>query len=270
MAKLLGGCLSLWIPLALAFVLALLIVLANPDVALNTEAWLRLGLFFALSCLFLGQIFALSLMVSAFVRHSSTALIICLFGWLSGGVVYLNALPSLTQYGIKEQPYPVFEQRRAEVFENYAKEMAQWEEKHPGPEEVYLRGIEDQQRLRYAHPRGYAWLQQRNAVRIKKEIERARTIHKYHWENQKTLARESLMVDEWSIFSPFSTYQVLSYQLARTTLDDKFYLTKAGRRYRETYIQYLRGKNAFGSRRWFTDDPEDQEPMIPRHWFSDT
>jgi hypothetical protein len=36
----------------------------------------------------------------------------------------------------------------------------------------------------------------------------------------------------------------------------------AGRRYRETFLQYLRGRNAFGDRRWFTDDPPDQEPML--------
>jgi hypothetical protein len=42
----------------------------------------------------------------------------------------------------------------------------------------------------------------------------------------------------------------------------KFYLAEACQRYRETFIQFLRGKNAFASRLWFTDDPIDQEPLI--------
>jgi hypothetical protein len=58
-------------------------------------------------------------------------------------------------------------------------------------------------------------------------------------------------------------YQVLAYQLARTTLDDLFHAGRFGRDYRATIIEYMRSKNAFASRRWFTDDPPDQEPMVP-------
>ena len=51
--------------------------------------------------------------------------------------------------------------------------------------------------------------------------------------------------------------------MARTTLDDLFSIGRASRDYRQTWIEYLRSKNALSSRRWFTDDPPDQEPMIP-------
>lgn len=71
--KLIGGFLSLWVPLALAFTVVLLILLANPDVAFAGGDWARLLLLFVLSCLFLGQIFAISLAVSAFTRSSSTS-----------------------------------------------------------------------------------------------------------------------------------------------------------------------------------------------------
>jgi len=40
------------------------ILLANPDVDLSRDDWLRLGLLFLLSCVFLAQAFSLSLMVS--------------------------------------------------------------------------------------------------------------------------------------------------------------------------------------------------------------
>ncbi|MFP6642637.1 MAG: hypothetical protein VCF24_03590 [Candidatus Latescibacterota bacterium] len=37
----------------------------------------------------------------------------------------------------------------------------------------------------------------------------------------------------------------------------------AARAYRHTWLEYLRSRGAFTSRRWFTDDPVDQMPLIP-------
>jgi ABC-type transport system involved in multi-copper enzyme maturation permease subunit len=253
----------LWIPLALAFALALLIILTSSEIFLSGEDWLRLGVFFALACLFLGQIFALSLMVSCFTGQSATSLVICLFGWLVGGVVYMNLMPSLIEYGVEEIPWQNFVDASGAARSEYRREVQEWEERHPSPGEVYLKGIEEGRRLRYAHPKGYTWLQQRSAFTFDKDLKLAERIKELDWENQEPLAREAQLVTSWSILSPFTNFRVLSYQLARTALDDKFYLARQGHRYRKTYIEYLRSKKAFASGRWFTDDPPDQESMIP-------
>jgi ABC-type transport system involved in multi-copper enzyme maturation permease subunit len=52
LAKLVGGILSLWAPFALCFVVSLLVMLANPDIHLDGDDWLRLAILFGLSCLF--------------------------------------------------------------------------------------------------------------------------------------------------------------------------------------------------------------------------
>lgn len=85
LAKLLSGWLILTVSLAMAFVCALLVVQLNPDVHLTSVEWIRLGLLYAVSVLFLAVIFALSLMVSSLTRDSATSLVLCLFGWLAGG-----------------------------------------------------------------------------------------------------------------------------------------------------------------------------------------
>ena len=262
LAKLMGGMLSLWIPFAVAFVICLLICLANSDVVFSGDDWARLALLFVLSCLFLGQIFALSLMVSSLTRDSDTALIICLFAWLVAGVGYINALPSFARYGYDEPPFQEFLDQNRALWDNLGETMNEWEEKNPSPGEAYLRGIERDGLLRYAHPKGYEWMQRRNEVEWDKRLELADRRGKYRWANQKPLAQEGFLVDEWGIVSPFTSYQVLSYMLARTTLDDLLFMGRAGMRYRETIISYLRSKNAFASRRWFSDDPPGQEPMI--------
>ena len=262
LAKLLGGTLSLCIPLAIAFGISLLIVQANPDVDLGSDDWLRLFLLFVLSCLFLAQAFSLSLMVSALARNSDTSLIICLFGWLVCGVGYLNVVPSLSRYLVYEPPYQVFQDQSARLYTEYDRLMADWDRRHPSPGEAYLAGLERDGRIRYGHEAGYEWRQRRHAFSVDKLLELADAGYRYRWANQEPLARQAYIVDEWSLLSPIANYQVLSYYLARTTLDDSFFLGKAGRTYRQAVIAYLRGKNASSSRRWFSDDPPDQEPMV--------
>jgi len=262
-AKLVGGMLSLWVPLTVAFVFALLILLANPNLVLAGEDWGRLVLFFLLSCLFLGQVFALSLMVSAFTRSSATSLIVCLFVWLVGSVGYMNVLPSLSRYGVEGNPFQEFLDQQRDVWNRHEQKMEGWEGKHPRPAEPFMKDIERDGVLRYGHPVGYAWRQKLNAVRLEKILDVISRVHRLEMANYEPLVRQVWLVDHLSILSPFTNYRTLAKQLALTTLDDLFFLTRAGIRYREAFIQYLRGKNAFSSRRWFSDDPEDQEPLIP-------
>jgi hypothetical protein len=263
LAKLLGGILSLWIPFTLAFVVSLLIALSYADVHFTGADWVRLVLFFVLSCLFLGQVFSLSLMVSSLVRDTDTALIICLFAWLVGGVGYINVLPSLSRYGVKTHIADEFREQNRQLWNEFETAMNDWDAKNPPPGEAYLKGLERNGKYRYAHPEGYRWTARRNAFDVNKRLELADRRYKYQWANWKPLATMAYVVDDWAILSPFTDYQVLSYMLARTTLDDRFFIAQAGRNYRKTFIEFLRSKNAFADRRWFSDDPADQMPMIP-------
>ncbi|NKB67324.1 MAG: ABC transporter permease subunit [Candidatus Latescibacteria bacterium] len=262
LAKLLGGIISLWVPFTIAFVSCLLIVLANDDVVFSADDWVRLGILFLLTSFFLAQVFALSLMVSAFVRDSDTALIICLFAWLVGGVGYISALPSFSRYGYEETPHQNYMNQNRALWDEFSQQMNEWEEKNPPPSEGHFKGIERDGYRRYFHPAAYQWWQQRTAVQADKVMEVADRSYKARYSAWDPLAQEAYLVDRWSALSPFTNYQVLAYQLARTTLEDLFRMGRAGREYRQTYIDYLHSKKAFSSRRWFTDDPPDQEPMV--------
>ena len=262
-AKLVGGILTLSIPFAIGFGISLLIMLANPDVLLSADDWIRLAVYFVLSCLFLGQVYALSLMVSTFTRESDTALIICLFAWLLSGVGYINALPSLSRYGVKTPPNQIYLDKRQKLWDDHNAELREWTEKNPPPRGPVPFGLPRRGTHRYGRPDGYDWLARREAFRVEKRMKMEEELYKIRWSVWGPLARQAYAVDSWSVLSPISTYQVLSQLSARTTLDDLFYLSQAGRDYRQTLISYLRGKKAFSSWRWFTDDPEDQEPMFP-------
>ena len=262
-AKILAGLITLWTALALAFLINLIILLANSEIVFSGEEWIRLALYFLLSCLFLGQVFSLSLMVSCFVRNSATALIICLFGWLVGGVGYANILPSISRFGVDEKPIQYFIDEDRKLWDDFNKEMEEWEERNPGPGAAYLQGLRRHGVLRYAHPQGYAWMQKRNEFHYNKLLERTDASTKVIWPaTTGPHLRQGMNVEDWGFLSPFTNYKTLAKQVLSNSLDDRLRMGQLGMRFREQLYRHMFEKNLFGSRRWFSDDPEDQEPMI--------
>ena len=169
LAKLAGGITSLWIPLALSYVIVLLAMFNNPDIALSNDDWIRLVGLYLLSCLFLAQVFALSLMVSAYARESSTALVICLFAWLAGSVGYMNLLPSLSRYGVHERPSQEFRDGHARNEKVFNDQMQAWDQAHPAPGDAWMADINRDGIRRFMHPEGLAWRLARNAGRSTKK-----------------------------------------------------------------------------------------------------
>lgn len=262
-AKLLGGGIALWLSLAVAFTIALLILLANPDVHLSGDDWLRLSLLFVLSCLILLVIYALSVMVSAFTRSPATSLILCLFGWLIGGVGYANALPALCRYGIEYEPFTRYMQQWQELNESFGQDFQDWEERHPHPGDAYILNHSVNGARRYMHPEGIAWYVERSRFEFDRLLERADDDYAVRWPNQEPLAMQEFAVDRWSILSPLTNYRTLSKWLARSTLDDRFEVARYGFEYRDSWLQWMRAKLDGGQwPRWFTDDPPGQAPMI--------
>ncbi|MFC1526413.1 ABC transporter permease, partial [Candidatus Latescibacterota bacterium] len=263
LAKLAAGILTLCVPLGLAFTLSLLVLVANPDIVLNGEHWSRLALYFLLSSLFLAQIYSLSLLVSAAARRPAVSLVICLFAWLVGGVGYANVLPALIRYSVDEPPHHIFVEQQRRENDVFSEEMGRWYNENPSPDGMYQHGIWEDNRFRYGHPRYHQWLQRRFAHQMERALDLARRVGALRRASYAPLGDQARLVDRWAILSPLTSYGVLTKQLARTTLDDKDLLRDAGHRYRDTYIGWLRGRHAFGDRRWYSDDPGHQEPLVP-------
>lgn len=262
-AKLAGGMLTLWVPLAIAFCLGLFVLSTNSHVNLAAQDWGRAAVLFLISCLFLGQVYSLALMVSALTRTSATSLIICLFAWLVGGVGYSNALISLSRYGVEETPYPEYQDLRRDLWSRYGKAVEGWQERHPGPDQVYAVGHQVGPILRYARPEYYEWRAQLNGFRLERTVELAD-------ESDKVLTpattgphiHQALLIEDWALLSPFTNYLAMAKFTTRTSAHDRVLAGEAGRRYHHSIRHYFQERNAFADRRWFTDDPPDQEPMI--------
>lgn len=263
LAKLIGGFLSVCTPLALAYALSLLVLQFNPDVEFSGDDWLRLFMLFVLTCLFLFEVYALAVLVSAYTRRAAASLIICLFGWLVLGAGFSSSLPAVARYTLDWPPWMDYVEQRNQEWSHWGSQLHEWEEQNPRPPDAAFAGLERDGVLRYAHPSAYEWLDARAEFEFNKTLERADRVHRHRTQNQMPLADQQFAVDEWSILSPVTGYRVLAKWIARSTLDDAFQVAYHGVRYRDTFIDYLRGRFASqGWRRWYTDDPPDTPPMI--------
>ena len=262
--KLLGGCLSLWSPFAIAYLLALAIMASNPDVHLTSDDWVRLFGIFVLACLFLAQIFSFALTMSVFARSPSTSLILCLFGWLVGGVVYMNAMPSIVQHGVAEKPFQDFMAKNSDLWGRHWSAVGEWEEANPPPPPAYAQfHVSGGNVVRYGHPLYYDWRALQSRMIIESVLEHTDGSHQLLMENQEPLHNEAYWIDDWSILSPVTNFQVLTYMLATTTIRDKLVLRYEGMQYREAFFDHLRREGITGSWRWFTDDRPGQERLVP-------
>ncbi|MCD6506277.1 ABC transporter permease subunit [Candidatus Poribacteria bacterium] len=88
--KFIGGVLSLMIALTLSMFLGLLISLLSPLVVFSKEEWLRIGVMWLGSALYLSAFFMLGLLVSCRTDHPATALLVLLLIWTALLVILPN------------------------------------------------------------------------------------------------------------------------------------------------------------------------------------
>jgi ABC-type transport system involved in multi-copper enzyme maturation permease subunit len=80
-AKWIGGFTSFILPFFIAVLLGTIFVTLSPNVDMNPDNWLKLGLFLLSSVIYLAVFFSLGLLISCLTHQSSSSLVISLFVW---------------------------------------------------------------------------------------------------------------------------------------------------------------------------------------------
>ena len=88
LGKIAGGLMLVLVSLLAAMIVALLILVTNPAVALSGSDWIRIGGMGIVSTLYLVTIFALSICISVIVDRPSTSLLILLQAWILLVILY--------------------------------------------------------------------------------------------------------------------------------------------------------------------------------------
>jgi hypothetical protein len=180
-----------------------------------------------------------------------------------GGVVFMNALPSLVQQAVREKPFQDYMAKSGDLWNRHTEAVSAWEKAHPPPPPAFAQYfVAERGALRYGHARYFDWWARHESMSVEGVLAYSEADYELLMDNQRALANEALYVDDLSILSPVTNYQVLAYTLARTTIRDMWVLREEGQRYRAAYFEHLRRSGVIGSWRWFTDDRPGEAGIV--------
>lgn len=262
--KILGGLLSLAVPLAVSVGLSIAILFRNHHVELTASHWLRMAGLAGSYIAYLFFMLLLGLHIALSTRRAPVSLVVSVFAWV--GLVFL--LPQAVRLATND---PVEQSESRQVMEeevaSLEAELEQWRreeiQRHPllarfnafWPSSLD-RGSNGAVRLRYGSPAYYDALGRyyRRETAVGRQY--AGAIFAVRQRHEAALAAAARTADLLAAPSPAALLDHLSGSFAATTVADHDRFLSAARRYRTELVEELERRGAFASWRWFTDDDD--------------
>ena len=278
--KILAGLTTLAIPTALGFILLTILLLGTENIEVGVGEWVRVGLLFALSLLYLLVFYLIGLAISCATHRSATSLIYALFAWALLAIVLPNSISALLneQANMGEKNAQAHH-KAAQVWKEFDQEVTDLARahgqtkyfptdmvKHVGREiviygkgtgtyskrdgqtpELYLTSVADSPSL--------AKFQD-----IVRSGERLRLQYAQRAWNEKAPLIEGFprRIERWNDqlqrLLPAGAYAQAASTFAGTSRREYYDFIDQVRAYRGQIITFLEDRDAFGSREWFNDD----------------
>ncbi len=254
--KLLGILTTLLPVLVFSFLLGAVLILLARDVAFPAVDWGRIALLFALSLIYLAVFVFIGLLVSARSRSSVTSLVMCLFLWVllvfiipvvaasfAGGFVRIDSRDNLERVLRDLDTERDDKIKQAFKAQGIPEGWSCWwcMSDRDGMMEVYGNSRADFEMFRRRAMTS-------EPIRLEYADKR--------WASQKayldSLARQARAAERLSFVSPTGVFRTVAAAVCRTDLAAHGRLMDGARRYRETFISWLQGKNIFASFAWLT------------------
>lgn len=249
LGKLVAGLMVLLVPVTIAFILGLLILLFFPMVELSGPDWMRLGLIFIASLIFIATIYNLGLLFSCLARRSSISLVLGLFMWIIFAVVIPNGSAHLaTQIEPTGSEDIINEQIRA-LQPDIEKEF--WEELKASGRSVQSGhdGVSDASGGGFGH--GYVrsctettWHNTtlQNSIEVPLRIKYANKYAEIKENYFRGLFEQTALANSLSRISPVSLYENIMSVLAGTDIASFRQFVDAVKPYRNDIIEYMRSR----------------------------
>jgi ABC-type transport system involved in multi-copper enzyme maturation permease subunit len=266
LGKLLGGMISIALPLIAGMLVGLFVILTSGSVILDGRSWTRIGVVFLCSLLYLSAIFMLGILVSARTRKSTTSLAILLFLWVALVKLMPNMGPYVARHLREVGDKPAVEAtceaiedefRRLHHAGRYVKNLREtdsyppdrwtflkgrvWHPDSPYPREIY-----------FAPRESMIWYLEGIKYFIPKHMKYADRVWKAYRPYEEQLYREMAFSNNISRISPAWTYYNASSVLAGTDSNVYTRFVNQARRYRQELIDYSRSRKGFSSLSSFT------------------
>jgi ABC-type transport system involved in multi-copper enzyme maturation permease subunit len=265
LAKYLGGTVTLLVPLATGFLVALLFLNLRAPVGLAGDEWARALLIVLAAGLYLSAMLLVGLVLSSLCRRSSTALMLSMLVWLMVVVIIPNLATFLASQAIEVETYRALRLREDALREETEAVIAAFEERLPPSRmmgELCIYGVDEEVLVRLGRPERYEWLTEYYAYRNEAWLRCADRVRDARREHFFQLSRQAELAAGVSRLSPAWLVDIVTQNLAGSSLRDHEDFMEAARRYRGELVDYIGSRDGYRSRTWFTDDPPGQEPLV--------
>jgi ABC-type transport system involved in multi-copper enzyme maturation permease subunit len=264
--KILGGLLTLAMPLAAALLASLALLVLQTATAPSPDQWLRIaGLALAYGG-YLSLMLLLGLILSLHARSSSSALVIAVLFWLVAVLVLPESAWALASSvtGTQEARR---ETERAErgLAAAYERRLAAELRRQPiltafsGHTPVVLMSGKHRAVLhRFGSAAYYTALGRYHRFEVETGIRSAEQLTAIDQRYDRRLREGERLGAILSAASPSFLLDRIAQSFAGTSVTEQDRFLASCRAFRRTFLGYLERRKAFDSWRWFTDDPPDQ------------
>ncbi len=258
--KMLGAFFTLMPMLIFSFGLCILMTLFYPDIHFTSSEWLRIGLIFLLSIVFLLLFMVIGLFVSSQVHHSGTGIVVCLVLW----VTFLFIIPNLANYSAKS----FVKVRSVENLKFGINDLEKEFSKKAGEYKSPIKVDWEMTWVMQWSTDGFCMI----AGATKSYFERIRLMNEFSeplrvtyadkkWVVQKDyitkLEQQQKIAQLLSFLSPSEIFKESVNRLCATNAESHYDFLDQTRRYREELINYYKANKLFSSYLYFTQqDPK--------------
>jgi len=267
LGKFLGGMISIAIPLAVGLLTGLLVALLYGSAVLDGSAWIRIGLVFLCSLLYLSTVFMLGILVSARTKRSATSLVILLFIW----VVLVMLWPTMGSYvarqALKVEDKSVVDTRREALVREVPEKVDQFAEKQYWaglrPPDIHGFAVRSgntgyqglapyPSTLQYVDREDMIWFLEGIKYCVPLEMEYADKVWELYRAYEEELRKQVAFSENISRISPAWTYYNAISVLAGTDYGAYTRFMNQARRYRQRLISYTNAQQGFSTPSFFT------------------
>lgn len=270
--KFIGGIMSVFLPLLVGLLSALIVVWFSGKVDLKVADWVRLGLVVLGSFLYISVFFTLGMLISSLASRSATSLVLLLFIWVFLVIIVPNLSPYLAKQIRPIQDRAVVDNQAAaldsEMWDKlnaYSKKLHQ-EGMFPPTLWTYQNASISSGDLPYAYILRYApkenirWYLAGTKYKIPLELQYADKIWTLYREYNQSMDRQLSLARLLSHISPAWVYYNASAVLSGTDVESYLRFMDQARRYRQSLIDYAENNGGLASSLYFTRMTLDDAP----------
>ncbi len=257
--KLVGILMTLLPILVFCFLVGGLIILFSGDLSFSAREWGRLALLALISLGYLVLFVLVGMFVSARTRSSVSSLVLCLFLW----VFFVFVVPNMASYAAESFVPAKSRDNLASVTKDMDRGLRERQEaatkslpRADWDMNWWMSGQDDGREESYGCSASFfEYKRQRASIEIPMMIDNADT----KWAPQaaylESLSRQARAADNLAMISPAGIYRAVAGTLCGTDWAALVRRLDDVRRYRETFISYLRGKDIWSKYEWITAAP---------------